>query len=89
MPNIISVYGGDMIKKQQRVILTALIKNTLVFEARFAELNYMWKSNESDDLGVRELLTSNLELAGKNCDEAGKALLDFLDEITEKTDETD
>lgn len=88
MVSIISVYGGNMITKRQRNTLMRLIENVLVSEAQYEVFSHMRKFDNSEDPSVRELITMNLERSMKNCDETGKALLGFLDEITEKTDET-
>lgn len=74
-----------MITKAEREKLLALIENCCVYEGQVALWDHLRPTQIEP--ASRDLVTTNYERSLKNADEAGKALIAFLEEITENTDE--
>lgn len=76
-----------MITKAEREKLLALIENCCVYEGQVALWDHLRPTQIEP--ASRDLVTTNYERSLKNADEAGQALIAFIEEITEKSDETD
>lgn len=72
------------ITTRQRTILAALISNCLVYEGEVRVWDHLRPTQV--DPASRDLVTENYERSMRNAEAAGKALLDFLDCITEVED---
>lgn len=74
------------ITTRQRTILTALIENCLIYEGQVRVWDHL--RDKQIEPASKDLVTENYERSTKNAEAAGKALLDFLDCITEVEDGT-
>ncbi len=75
-----------MITEAERIRLLGLIENCLVYEGQVAVWSVL--KDEHIDGPIHELTKLNYETAYKGADQTGQELLHFLDQITEKNNET-
>lgn len=85
MVNIISVYGGNMLTQEQRRKILSLVEDCCIHEGQVVLWNHLRKK-QIEPVSY-DLVTSNYERSLKKACKAGKELLDFLNEITEETNE--
>lgn len=70
-----------MITKQQRTTILALVENCCVYEGQVALWDHL--RPRQVDPACADLVTANFNRAFKNADEAGQALLKYLDSLME------
>lgn len=73
-----------MITSQQRTKILALIESCFVYERQVAFWDAKRKKPAVTQSG-RELIESSYKRAFKNADESGKALIAYLNSITEES----